>query len=89
MDQKLNLYELYDFLLDCKEKGKKNIQMQTQDLIDTLKIVLNLNKENEMNKEVIAILNIQKLNLVEELKKFNVPDHRITRVLNKALKEEK
>lgn len=89
MDQKLNLYELYDFLLDCKEKGKKNVQMSTQDLIDTLKIVLNLNKENEMNKEAIAILNIQKLNLVEELKKFNVPDHRITRILNKALKEEK
>lgn len=86
MEQKLNLYELYDFLLDCKGKGKKNIQISVQDLLDTLKIVLNLNKENEMNKEMIAILNIQKLNLVEELKKFNVPDHRIARILNKALK---
>lgn len=87
MEEKLNLYELYDFLLDCKEKGKKNIQISTQDFINILKTALNINKENEKNKEMISIITIQKLNLIEELKRFNVPDHRITRILNKALKE--
>ena len=87
MEEKLNLYELYDFLLDCKEKGKKNIQISTQDFINILKTTLNINKENEKNKEMISIITIQKLNLIEELKRFNVPDHRITRILNKVLKE--
>lgn len=89
MEEKLNLYELYDFLLDCKEKGKKNVQISTQDFINILKTTLNINKENEKNKEMISIITIQKLNLIEELKRFNVPDHRITRILNKALKGEK
>lgn len=88
MEKKLNIYELYEFLLNCKEKGEKTVQLQIDDLLDTLKIILNLNKENEMHKEMIAIINVQKLNLIEELKKFNVPEHRIKRILNKALKQE-
>lgn len=89
MEEKFNLYEVYDFLLNCKEKNQTEVKISTEGLLDVIRFTLAINKENEMNKEMVAILNIQKLNLVEELKKFNVPDHRITRILNKALKDEK
>lgn len=89
MDKQFGIYDLYEFLLNCKEKGQTAVQISVQELLDALKLTLAIKKENEMNKEMIAILNVQKLNLVEELKRFNVPDHRITRILNKALKEEK